>query len=334
MTRITNFGRKRSYLESSLDPGQNDDHIGNNNESVRKPPIQEESAQGTTIDVDSANLPGPPPKKKRKRTPKSKRDGHGTRPMGSAPEGEESIPVKSSEDPSDAAKPSPQPPKKSSKNKNKKKERKDKKFVSPSERRRLQRIAEKNADTTCFSCREKGHCARDCPKNGHAKEGEDGSGGSKQLGICYRCGSTRHTLSRCKKPEDPSNPLPHASCFVCNTKGHLASTCPQNKSKGIYPNGGSCKLCGDITHLARDCAIRQKDTGSLAAVLGVVDEKDVGADEDDFHTIGRTRQQLDRLDKHTEKLQRSMGVKVTAQSGTIIQPFGKLPAPAKKVVIF
>ncbi|KAJ3870279.1 hypothetical protein EV359DRAFT_28197 [Lentinula novae-zelandiae] len=334
MTRITNFGRKRSYLESSLDPGQNDDHMGDNNESVRKPPIQEESAQGVTIDVDSANLPGPPPKKKRKRTPKSKRDGHGTRPMGSAPEGEESIPVKSSEDPSDAAKPSPQPPKKSSKNKNKKKERKDKKFVSPSERRRLQRIAEKNADTTCFSCREKGHCARDCPKNGLAKEGEDGGGRSKQLGICYRCGSIRHSLSRCKKPEDPSNPLPHASCFVCNTKGHLASTCPQNKSKGIYPNGGSCKLCGDITHLARDCAIRQKDTGSLAAVLGVVDEKDVGADEDDFHTIGRTRQQLDRLDKHTEKLQRSIGVKVAAQSGTIIQPFGKLPAPAKKVVIF
>lgn len=76
------------------------------------------------------------------------------------------------------------------------------------------------------------------------------------------------------------------------------------------------------------------DTGSLAAVLGVVDEKDLGADEDDFHTIGRTRQQLDRLDKHTEKLQRSMGVKVAAQSGTIIQPFGKLPVPAKKVVIF
>ncbi|GAW06009.1 zf-cchc type zinc finger protein [Lentinula edodes] len=334
MTRITNFGRKRSYLESSLDSGQNDANMGDINELVRKPPTQEESTQGITIDVDSANLPGPPPKKKRKRTPKSKRDGHGTRPMGSAPEGEESNPVKASEDLSDVAKPSTQPPKKSSKNKNKKKERKDKKFVSPSERRRLQRIAEKNADTTCFSCREKGHCARDCPKNGLAKEGEDGGGGSKQLGICYRCGSTRHTLSRCKKPEDPLNPLPHASCFVCNSKGHLASTCPQNKSKGIYPNGGSCKLCGDITHLARDCAIRQKDTGSLAAVLGVVDEKDLGADEDDFHTIGRTRQQLDRLDKHTEKLQRSMGVKVAAQSGTIIQPFGKLPVPAKKVVIF
>ncbi|KAJ3808111.1 hypothetical protein F5876DRAFT_46719 [Lentinula aff. lateritia] len=334
MTRITSFGRKRSYLESSLDSGQNDGNMGDKNELVRTPPTREESAQGITIDVDSENLPGPPPKKKRKRTPKSKRDGHGTRPMGSAPEGEESIPIKASEDPSDTIKPSTQPPKKSSKNKNKKKERKDKKFVSPSERRRLQRIAEKNADTTCFSCREKGHCARDCPKNGLAKEGEDGGGGSKQLGICYRCGSTRHTLSRCKKPEDPLNPLPHASCFVCNTKGHLASSCPQNKSKGIYPNGGCCKLCGDITHLARDCAIRQKDTGSLAAVLGVVDEKDVGADEDDFHTIGRTRQQLDRLDKHTEKLQRSMGVKVAAQTGTIIQPFGKMPAPVKKVVIF
>ncbi|KIK70827.1 hypothetical protein GYMLUDRAFT_148923 [Collybiopsis luxurians FD-317 M1] len=199
--------------------------------------------------------------------------------------------------------------------------------VSASERRRLQRIAEKNAATTCFACREKGHAAKDCPK------GRNGEGSNpKQVGMCYRCGSTRHSLSRCKKPEDPLNPLPHASCFVCNGKGHLASTCPQNKSKGIYPNGGSCKLCGDITHLAKDCAIRKKDTGSLAAVLGL-QEADTGADEDDFHTIGRRKQELDRHDKRTEKLQRTMGVKVGAHSG-VVKAFGKTSAPAKKVVFF
>ncbi|KAJ4485960.1 hypothetical protein J3R30DRAFT_3443072 [Lentinula aciculospora] len=312
MTRITNFGRKRTYIESTLDSGGN----GVKDNGLVKTQIQEDPA----VTDSGASLP--PPKKKRKRTPKSKRDGHGTRPMGSAPSGEEAATVNSSEDTPDG-KSSAQPSKKSKK----KKERKDKKFVSPSERRRLQRIAEKNAETTCFVCREKGHCAKDCPKNG-IKEGS----GSKQLGICYRCGSTRHTLSRCKKPEDSLNPLPHASCFVCNGKGHLAATCPQNKSKGIYPNGGSCKLCGDITHLAKDCAIRKKDTGSLAAVLGV-DEKEIGADEDDFHTIGRRRQELDRHDQYTEKLQRSMNVKVGAQSG-IIQPFGKVSAPPKKVVIF
>lgn len=76
------------------------------------------------------------------------------------------------------------------------------------------------------------------------------------------------------------------------------------------------------------------DTGSLAAVLGIdVDAKDVGADEDDFHLIGRRKQHLDRSDQHMEKVQRSMDVKVGAQSG-IVKPFGKMPEAAKKVVFF
>ena len=81
--------------------------------------------------------------------------------------------------------------------------------------------------------------------------------------IYHRCGSKRHTLSRCKKPSNPADPFPYASCFVCKGKGHLASTCPQNKSKGVYPNGGSCKLCGDTSHLAKDCGIRQKGEACL-----------------------------------------------------------------------
>lgn len=59
--------------------------------------------------------------------------------------------------------------------------------VSPSERRRLQRIAEKNANTTCFACREKGHAARDCPTN------ENGDAESKPVGMCYRCVSLSHS---------------------------------------------------------------------------------------------------------------------------------------------
>ena len=78
-----------------------------------------------------------------------------------------------------------------------------------------------------------------------------------------RCGSQRHSLSRCKKPSNVDDPFPFASCFVCNGKGHLASSCPQNKGKGIYPNGGCCKLCGETTHLARNCTMRQKGAGIL-----------------------------------------------------------------------
>lgn len=67
MTRVTNIGRKRTYLESSAESQV------------------EDGGPPETPNVDSA----PPPKKKRKRTPKSKRDGHGTRPMGTAPDYEE-----------------------------------------------------------------------------------------------------------------------------------------------------------------------------------------------------------------------------------------------------
>lgn len=70
MTRVTNFGRKRTYLESSAESQV---------EGGESPETPE------TPDVGSA----PPAKKKRKRTPKSKRDGHGTRPMGTAPDYEE-----------------------------------------------------------------------------------------------------------------------------------------------------------------------------------------------------------------------------------------------------
>ncbi|THV07643.1 hypothetical protein K435DRAFT_709696 [Dendrothele bispora CBS 962.96] len=197
--------------------------------------------------------------------------------------------------------------------------------LSSSEKRRQKRVSEKQATTTCFACREKGHSARNCPKTG------DGDQSKKVVGMCYRCGSTRHTLSRCKKPEDLSNPLPFASCFVCNGKGHLASACPQNRDKGVYPNGGCCKLCGETTHLAKDCDLRKKDTNILARVIGIDDN--VGADEDDFHIIGRRKHQLDKDERRMEKSQRLKDVKVGAQSG-IIKSFGKVPASLPKKVVY
>ena len=151
--------------------------------------------------------------------------------------------------------------------------------ISPQEQRRLKRIQEKLAVTTCFACREKGHAAKDCPKASTlTSEGDEGAEANPQLrnsvGICYRwvrpialrllllrmffrCGSSKHSLSRCRKPPNPEDPFPFASCFVCSGKGHLAGACPQNKAKGVYPNGGACKICGDTSHLAKDCQIRR-----------------------------------------------------------------------------
>lgn len=126
-----------------------------------------------------------------------------------------------------------------------------------SEQRRQRRIIEREAGTICFMCREKGHLAKDCPTTSVTLDGGDATG---KIGICYRCGSSKHTLSRCSKPTDPTNPLPFASCFVCSARGHLASFCPENKERGVYPNGGSCNICRDVGHLARECGVRSKGT--------------------------------------------------------------------------
>lgn len=126
-----------------------------------------------------------------------------------------------------------------------------------SEQRRQKRIAERAAETICFMCREKGHAAKDCPTSPTTLDDGDTT---RKIGICYRCGSSKHILSRCSKPTDHTNPLPFASCFVCFARGHLAGSCPDNKERGVYPNGGSCKICGDVGHLARECGVRSKGT--------------------------------------------------------------------------
>jgi zinc finger CCHC domain-containing protein 9 len=148
----------------------------------------------------------------------------------------------------------------------------------------VKRIAGRHAHTTCFACREVGHSAKDCPtilqqRPENALHRDDG-GEMKTtttvtaavVGICYRCGSRKHNLARCRQPTKPDDPLPFASCFVCSGRSHLASSCPQNNGKGVYPNGGSCKLCGETTHLARDCALRKigQYNSPLSSYLGFI----------------------------------------------------------------
>ncbi|KAI6033238.1 hypothetical protein F5J12DRAFT_203900 [Pisolithus orientalis] len=194
-----------------------------------------------------------------------------------------------------------------------------------SEHRRLKRVAQRQENTICFICREKGHAAKDCTK---AVVDAQDKGGKKVVGICYRCGSTRHTLSRCKKPEDPLNPLPFASCFVCSLKGHLASSCPKNTDKGIYPNGGCCKLCGQKTHLAKDCELRKRDQSGTAVskIFGI--GKEAGADEDDFHVFKRKNAEV----SNDEKDENKQGNRAEVQAGVHVDRLKRrLPGTPAKV---
>ncbi|CCO28975.1 putative protein C683,02c [Rhizoctonia solani AG-1 IB] len=168
-----------------------------------------------------------------------------------------------------------------------------------SEIRRLRRIDERHKDTICFACREKGHAAKECPKaNLDEAEGDALPVKKDLVGTCYRCGSKKHSLSRCRKPENPKNPLPYASCFVCKQKGHLASTCPQNAGRGIYPNGGCCKMCGQTDHLAKNCSLRKPEVAKETVYFG--GQHMGGADEDDFHTLRRRNADVDK-DERTEQ---------------------------------
>ena len=86
MTRVTNFGIKRTYLEAGF---SNDETPST--ETVDKP--------SNGINDPSASSEVSPPKKKRKRTPKSKRDGNLTKePEGEAEKnGSDDVTVKSSD---------------------------------------------------------------------------------------------------------------------------------------------------------------------------------------------------------------------------------------------
>ncbi|EAU90882.1 zinc knuckle family protein [Coprinopsis cinerea okayama7 len=340
MTRITNFGRKRKYLEAGF---------GTAAEEASKPSPQPEASTSTAVGVVNeetapkaddavAGEGGEPPKKKRKRhrSKKKKTDQEKEGETGN----ENGEPSEGGKEGGEDAKDSTAKSKKAKKNpKNKKK----KEYVSPSEKRRLARIKERLANTTCFVCREKGHAARDCPRASElaAAAGEPPAEGKKPaassvVGICYRCGSTKHNLSKCKKPPNPENPLPYASCFVCSGKGHLASACPQNKTKGVYPNGGCCKICGDTSHLAKDCTIRRNDP-SAKATVGT--GRDVGADEDDFMALTRKSKQVEREEQKEERFKRLLEVSehaptrvVNGVPKTTANPLA--PKPAKKVVVF
>ncbi|KAI0650004.1 hypothetical protein C8Q79DRAFT_941885 [Trametes meyenii] len=316
MTRYTNFARKRTYVQAGFNNTES--------EAARDNGVNEPSHETKA----SGEAHPEPEKKKRKRVRAKKPERiHVDAGVSSGDaEGETKVGEetrKFADEPKKGRRFERHQP------------REDRKQAS--EQRRVKRINDRNADTTCFACREKGHTARDCTNSlaADAHEGERGKGGRSgrdAVGICYRCGSRRHNLSKCKETVDPENPLPFASCFVCSGKGHLASKCPKNQSKGIYPNGGCCKLCKETTHLAKDCPLRKKEVAATTVVLGT--GREAGADEDDFHTFKRINAEVDQAEKAEERAKRRAEVKVGAHSG-VVKAFGNsAPAAKKKKVVF
>ena len=172
-----------------------------------------------------------------------------------------------------------------------------------SEFRRQMRAQERTSNMRCFVCRGTGHSAKNCPENvgtGSSSLTDVSSSklGKDTVGICFRCGSTEHTLAKCRKPAPKDgDELPFATCYICTQKGHLASKCPQNQGRGVYPDGGSCKVCQSVEHLAKDCPLDPRRTSAAHSVeaggVGMVSTDDipVGADDDEFHLLARKRAQ-------------------------------------------
>ncbi|KAA1471751.1 hypothetical protein DENSPDRAFT_837812 [Dentipellis sp. KUC8613] len=345
MTRYTNLGRKRTYVEAGFNYHEPDTEAG---ASTSAQP-EEHMIAGDIQDGTAAG--GEPQKAKRKRNRKGKGKAKAEGAEGEIQKGDDEATEGREHAEEDGAEGKKEKSAKSIKKSEKARKFREKQKLqqkarrikdaedraAASERRRLKRIAERHANITCFACREAGHAAADCPNiklDGEADGEESGrpkKGTREMVGICYRCGSQKHTLSRCRKTVNPENPMPYASCFVCSGKGHLASACPQNKNKGIYPNGGCCKLCGETDHLAKNCGLRKEDVAPSSVFVGF--GQDAGADEDDFITFKRKNAEVDR-EVHIEgKMKKMAKVRVGAHSG-VVKAFGSAPVPKAKVVVF
>jgi zinc finger CCHC domain-containing protein 9 len=197
--------------------------------------------------------------------------------------------------------------------------------------RREKRQEERESSTRCFACRQMGHSAKTCPTTTLTEPSSattqttttttmaKGKMAEEPLICCYRCGSTEHSLAKCRKSAPEYGPdLPFASCFICGEKGHISSKCSLNQGRGIYPNGGCCLLCQSVDHLAKDCPLRAPASGinsvSNAAISLGGGDADVktAADEDDFHLLSRKKHVIEQQEKAPDVKKRKVSKKVVS----------------------
>ncbi|KAF9241848.1 hypothetical protein BU15DRAFT_73187 [Melanogaster broomeanus] len=293
MTRITNFGRKRNYVEA----GFASEPFSTSNQH---PTCEPKSVNDVSPSTQGDSTPA---KKKRKRTKKPKAVVDDERQPGdSKPAGETSGGGKG-EGPSSI----PKQANKTNKDRRPRVSVAVKGFAKRTEQRRLKRATGREADTVCFACREKGHAARDCPNAAGEGGHENGQKNmNKVVGMCYRCGSTKHTLSRCKNPEDLHNPSPspHVSCVL--EKVISLHHAHKTKKKGYILMEGV------------------KDNSGTAAGTVFGTGNGAGADEDDFHTFKRKNAEVSKGEKEEERQRKRLDVKAGLHTGTV-KAFGTRP---------
>lgn len=209
MTRVTNLGLKRTYLQAGFDQAPGEDL----ETQFNKTDLAITTVSGQTQVPEShisTGAEGEPPKKKKRIRKKKPRTGT---EIAAVKEGDcDAVVVgnnqaqRNGEGKADSAPSNKALKKKKWKEKEKeKKQRREYNLQSSysssslpdlhtgllsSEARRQKRTQQRFSDTTCFACREKGHAAKDC-LNAKIAGGVDGaetkSGGKGMVGICYRC---------------------------------------------------------------------------------------------------------------------------------------------------